>query len=169
MEAQLIYFKSSGKFYADDTIPLTEAECNGEYYNIGDRLRQLSHNKELPCITGDWLGEHGFIVALQENIGWPVLVKHPLNQYRNICKNCSYIPGKETQHNIKIITFKQHGKYDTEETINLDESCISNGVALTHVIADKVYQTHQRRGCYTLICSPPDELSGCPHLLLPTH
>ncbi len=169
MQAQLIYFKDSGKFYADDTIPLTESECNGEYYNIGPRLRQLSIQKQLPGITGDWLGEDGFIVVLQEDIGWPVLVKHPSNQCRIAPRNCSHTPGEETQHNIKIITFKQHGKYDTEETINLDESCIRNRVALTHVIADKVYQTHEHRGCYTLICSPPDELSGCPHLLLPTH
>lgn len=103
MQAQLIYFKDSGKFYADDTIPLTESECNGEYYNIGDRLRQLSKQKQLPGITGDWLSENGFIVVLQEDIGWPVLVKHPSNQYRIAPRNCSHTPGKETQHKISTL------------------------------------------------------------------
>lgn len=79
MEAQLTYFKESGKFYTNRIIQLTKEEENGQYFNIGDRIIKLSANKQLPDVTGDWLGENGFIVVLQEDIGWPVLVKYPSN------------------------------------------------------------------------------------------
>lgn len=166
MEAQLIYFEKSGKFYTDGVTKLTEQEENGQYYNIGDRIRNLSASKQLPDITGDWLGENGFIVVLQEDIGWPVLVKYYSNNQTIPAHNTQYQPGKDTNHKIKLISFKPSGKFYLEQYITLDENCIYNNVAMIDSIVNKV----SKESCfYYMICAPDDELSGCPHLILPTH
>jgi hypothetical protein len=136
MQAKLVYFKESGKYYSDAVIELTSLECNGQYFSIGDRIRSLSSKQQLPGITSDWLTkENGFIVVLQEDIGYPVLVKHPSNEQKASNCNFRHVSGTKTNHCIKLLTFKLHGKYNTEETMILDESCISNGVALIHAIA----------------------------------
>lgn len=169
MDAQLIYFKETGKFYCEGVLTLTkEEEHEGQYYHIRDRVRDLSSNKKLPGITGDWVGQNGFIVVLQKDIGWPILVKHPSNQ--QIADKCDrqHQSGKETSHTVELISFKQHGKYNDTENLILDDNCIRNGVAMVHNIVNKVCVQRKRRGYYYMICLPK-ELSGCPHLLLPTY
>lgn len=42
MEAKIIYFKESGKFYSSAILPLTKEEKEGEYYEIRDRVKYLS-------------------------------------------------------------------------------------------------------------------------------
>lgn len=166
MEAQLTYFKESGKFYANGILQLTEEEENGQYFNIGDRIRKLSTNKQLPDITGDWLGENGFIVVLQEDIGWPVLVKYSSNNQTIPAPNTQHEAGKGTNHRIKLISFKSSGKFYLEEYITLDENCIYNNNLMIDSIINKV---SKENGFYYMICAPDNELSGCPHLILPTH
>lgn len=169
MHAQIVYFKESGKFYTSDILELTkEEEHKRQYFNIGDRVINLSSNKQLPGIIGDWLGENGFAIILQEDIGWPMLAKHPSNYLTVPASDRQYQPGKETVHKVELISFKEHGKYNDTENINLDESCIHNGVAVVDRIVDKVSSQKKRRGYYYLICEPKT-LSGCPHLLLPTY
>ena len=167
MQAQLIYFKESGKFYTESTLELKEQEKNSRYFEISDRIRLLSAKQQLPGITNDWLAQNGFIVVLQENIGWPILIKHPSNNKTIPAPKTNYQPGKETKHKIKLISFKQHGKYNIEEFITLDEKCIYNNVAIVHEIVDKI--SAKENGFYYMICAPDDELSGCPHLILPTY
>lgn len=166
MKAKLIYFKESGKFYAEGSIELTGKEKNGCYFEISDRIRLLSAKQQLPGITNDWLAENGFIVVLQENVGWPILIKHPSNNQTIPASKTKYQPGEETKHKIKLISFKQHGKYNIEEFITLDENCIYNGVAMVYEIVNKVGTRED--GFYYMICAPDDELSGCPHLILPS-
>lgn len=167
MEAQLTYFKESGKFYTNRIIQLTKEEENGQYFNIGDRIIKLSANKQLPDVTGDWLGENGFIVVLQEDIGWPVLVKYASNNQTIPAPDTEYQLGSKTNHKIRLISFKQHGKYNIEEFIYLDENCIRNGVAFIDEIVKQVGKRED--GFYYMICSPTDGLSGCPHLILPSY
>ncbi|NJN07510.1 MAG: hypothetical protein HC815_05785 [Richelia sp. RM1_1_1] len=170
MDAQLVYFKETGKFYCEDVLPLTkEEEYKGQYFDIGDRIRNLSESKQLPGMTGNWLGENGFIVVLQEDIGWPVLVKHPSNNRTALERNRQHQSGKETNHKVKLFSFKQHGKFNIEEYITLDENCILNDVAMVDSIVNKVCNQKVKRGYYYMICAPDDELSGCTHLLLPTY
>lgn len=164
MKAKLIYFKESGKFYSNGSIELTKAEENGQYFNIGDRIRNLSATNQLPNVTGDWLAENGFIVVLQEDIGWPVLVKYIHNNLTIPARNTQYEAGKDTNHKIKIFSFKPSGKFYLEEYITLDENCIYDSVAMIDRIVDKV---SKESGFYYMICAPDDELSGCPHLILP--
>lgn len=166
MKAQLIYFKENGKYYTDGSIELTKAEENGQYFNIGDRIRNLSASKQLPDITGDWLAENRFIVVLQEDIGWPVLVKYKSNNQTIPPRNTQHEPGKDTNHKIRLLSFKPSGKFYLEEYITLDENCIYNSVAMVDNIVDKV---SREDGFYCMICAPNNELSGCPHLILPTH
>lgn len=167
MKAQLIYFKESGKFYTSGNIELTKIEENGQYFNIGQRIRKLSASNKLPNIAGDWLTENGFIVVLQEDVGWPVLVKHHTNNLTIPARNTSYQSGKETNHKIKIIRFKQKGKFDIEEYITLDENCLHNNVVIVDKIVDKI---SKESNYFYMICAPEnEELSGCPHLILPTY
>ena len=166
MQAQLIYFKESGKFYTESTLELTEQEKNGYYFEISDRVRLLSAKQQLPGITLDWLAENGFIVILNEDVGWPILIKHPSNNETIPPRHTKYQPGKNTNHKIRLISFKQHGKFNIEEFITLDENCIHNGVAMIDDIVSKIGT--KESGFYHMICAPESELSGCPHLILPT-
>lgn len=81
MELDIQYFKSSGKWYASDTLNLLPEELfyvDGETYadmnKIGDRVIQLSKSKHLPGLTPcNWL-EEGYIYINAENIGYPRLL-----------------------------------------------------------------------------------------------
>ena len=169
MEAKLIYFKENGKFYSEGILHLTKEEECGQYYNIGDRVRLLSAKEQLPDVTNDWLANNGFIVILQDDIGWPILIKHPSNNKTILARNTKYQPGKEISHKITLFSFKEHGKYNIEEHLTLDNNCIRNGIAMVDNIVNKVCSQKKKRGYYYMICAPDDELSGCPHLLLPTY
>lgn len=166
MEAQLIYFKESGKFYTKGTLELTEQEKNGCYFKISDRIRLLSTKQELPDISSDWLAENGFIVILQKDIGWPILVKFPSNNKTIPAPNTQHETGKDTNYKIKLISFKPSGKFYLEQYITLDENCICNHVAMIDSVVNKV---SKESGFYYMICAPTDELSGCPHLILPSY
>lgn len=171
-QVKIIYFKASGKYYSEALFHLVKEELEGEYYNIGDRIRKLSEQKSLPGIVGDWLNEdNGFAVVMllepeePETRGWPVLVKSTYNSCVSLNIG-SYIAGADTNYNAKTYSFKQHGKYDVEGFLTLDENCISEGVALTHKINDKICSEYMKRSGYIMVM-PPDDLSGCPHLILP--
>jgi hypothetical protein len=79
-QANIIYFKTSGKFYTNATLELLSEELteDGKYalmFMIVDRIKSLSQNKQLPSINSDWLKEDGFIFVTVPDFGYPCLIK----------------------------------------------------------------------------------------------
>lgn len=173
-QVKLIYFKASGKYYTDDLLDLTPEEVNGHFYNIGDRVRSLSEQENLPGINGDWLGEeeNGFAVVMPiksddpNTVGYPVLVKHRQNR-ETFTTNDVFIPGAKTKHIAKVFLFKQRGKYDIEYDMPLDSECLSESVMLTYKVSDMYCSKYPDRYGYAMFLCP-DTLHGCPHLILPS-
>jgi hypothetical protein len=83
--ARLIYFKSTGKYYDEAKLEILSEEIvkNGHcdksdlasMWLIADRVKNLSTEKALPGVTGDWLSE-GYIFIDVPEIGYPVLLKN---------------------------------------------------------------------------------------------
>ncbi|BAZ18536.1 hypothetical protein NIES4071_104210 (plasmid) [Calothrix sp. NIES-4071] len=181
-QVRLIYFKASGKYYSEAILNLTKEEIEGSYYTIGDRIRELSTQKSLPGIVGDWLGENenGFTVVMPmepdnpNTVGYPVLVKNQQNQ-ETFTSNDAFTPGavhevspkEKTKHIAKVYLFKQHGKYDIKYEMPLDSECITENVALTYKISDMYCSKYPNRSGYAMF-SCPETLYGCPHLILPS-
>lgn len=77
--AKIIYFKPSGKYYSEAELPLLPDEIANDgtlavMYKVSDRIGELSKQRELPDLSGDWLGENGYIFVTVEDIGYPCLI-----------------------------------------------------------------------------------------------
>lgn len=168
MEAQLLYFDEFGCHQGGAILQLTESEKNGQYYNIDERIKYLSSKKSLPGIAGDILEDNNFIVVLQEDVGYPILVKNESIINKKPWKITSHQYADDTEHIQTIYRFKESGKFYSEEKLILSEYCISvDGKALTYEIIDQVLEKYPNPDGYIMICSPPDNLEGVPYLITP--
>ena len=99
-KAQLIYFKTSGKFYEEASLDLLPEELgkNGIalMFKIVQRIKTLSQKKELPGIICDWLKEEGSIFVNVPDIGYPHLIK-TIKKVRN-----TIVSGKMITYKVKI-------------------------------------------------------------------
>ncbi len=78
MQAELTYFKESGKYYTDGNLQILPEEINDEgnlclMFKLVDRVKELSTNKELPGVGGNWLKEGHILIDVPE-IGYPHLI-----------------------------------------------------------------------------------------------
>lgn len=168
MEAQLIYFDELGIYQGDAILQLTERERNGQYYNIDERIKYLSSKKSLPGIAGDILGDNNFVVVLQEDVGYPILVKNEsININKKRWKITSHQYADDTKHIQTIYRFKENGKFYSEEKVILSEYCVIDNKALTYEIIDQVLEKYPNTDGYIMICPPPDGLEGVPYLITP--
>lgn len=79
VSAKLIYFKTSGKYYEESKLPLLSDEIANDgtlavMFKVSDRIRELSKQRKLPGLSGDWIGENGYIFVTVEDIGYPCLI-----------------------------------------------------------------------------------------------
>lgn len=96
------------------------------------------------------------------------MIKSTSNKNTVVEENPQYKASNKTSYQLTVYSFKKHGKFNTEELLDLDEKCISNGTLMIHNIVEKLCTEKPKRECYYMTCAPK-ELSGCPHLIIPTY